>query len=196
MKNIAFFDFDGTITTKDTLLEFIKFAKGKRAFYIGMLLYNPWLVAFKLGLISNALAKEKILMHFFANMPTQQFSEHCKAFASQQIPELIRSKAMQEIILLKERGWEIVVVTASAENWVQHWCADWQLRCIGTRLCYEGERISGKIEGKNCHGEEKVNRIRNEYSLSAYHRIYCYGDTAGDLPMLALAHVQFFQPFS
>lgn len=35
MKQIVAFDFDGTITNRDTLLEFIKFAKGKTAFYLG-----------------------------------------------------------------------------------------------------------------------------------------------------------------
>ena len=37
-KGIAFFDFDGTITTKDTLLEFIKYSRGTMSFYWGFLL--------------------------------------------------------------------------------------------------------------------------------------------------------------
>lgn len=44
MKQIVAFDFDGTITNRDTLLEFIKFAKGKTAFYLGFLLHLPWLL--------------------------------------------------------------------------------------------------------------------------------------------------------
>ncbi len=65
---IAFFDFDGTITTKDTLLEIIKFQKGKRAFYIGFLLHGPWLLAYKLKLFPNDAVKQKILTYFFAGM--------------------------------------------------------------------------------------------------------------------------------
>lgn len=45
MKQIVAFDFDGTITNRDTLLEFIKFAKGKTAFYLGFLLHLPYEVS-------------------------------------------------------------------------------------------------------------------------------------------------------
>jgi hypothetical protein len=62
---LLFFDFDGTITTKDTLLEFIKFSKGKLNFLSGFLIYSPFLVAYKLGIISNQSAKEKVLATFF-----------------------------------------------------------------------------------------------------------------------------------
>ena len=36
MKKIYAFDFDGTLTTKDTLIEFIRFAKGTLAFGWGL----------------------------------------------------------------------------------------------------------------------------------------------------------------
>ena len=51
-KNIAVFDFDGTITNKDTLLYFILFTKGYWAFMVGFLLYSPLLIAFKLRSVS------------------------------------------------------------------------------------------------------------------------------------------------
>ena len=63
--NIAFFDFDGTVTTRDTLLEFIKFSKGRLNFFSGFFIYSPFLVALKLGIVSNQSAKEKVLQHFF-----------------------------------------------------------------------------------------------------------------------------------
>ena len=48
MKRVAVFDFDGTITRKDTLIEFIRFAKGSAALYWGLLLHLPWLILMKL----------------------------------------------------------------------------------------------------------------------------------------------------
>ena len=42
-KTIAVFDFDGTITTKDTLLYFILFTRGYWAFMMGFFLYSPLL---------------------------------------------------------------------------------------------------------------------------------------------------------
>lgn len=52
-KIVVAFDFDGTITTKDTLLEFIRFSKGAMAFFLGFLLHTPYLILFKLDLYQN-----------------------------------------------------------------------------------------------------------------------------------------------
>ena len=40
VKKVYAFDFDGTLTTKDTLLEFIRFARGNTAFLFGFLLFS------------------------------------------------------------------------------------------------------------------------------------------------------------
>lgn len=102
---------------------------------------------------------------------------------------------MHEIRKLKEAGAEVVVVSASPENWIIDWCKQMELKCIATRLQVLDKKITGKINGTNCHGEEKVRRIRELYDLTSYHSIYCYGDTSGDLPMLSLGTIRFFKPF-
>ena len=195
VSKIAFFDFDGTITYKDTLLEFIKFAKGDIAFWSGFLLYSPFIVSYKLGIISNQVAKEKILRHFFSNTSSEEFDSLCREFSEKKIPGLIREKAIREIYKLKEEGAEVVIVSASAENWVAKWSNAHGLSCIATRMECNNNFISGRISGKNCYGEEKVDRIKKEFDLSRYNKIYCYGDTEGDRPMLELGDVQFFKPF-
>ena len=194
-RKIAFLDFDGTITYKDTFLEFIRFVKGDLAFYMGFLLYSPAMVAFKLNIITNQKAKELIMRHFFAKMTRQEFDDHSERFAKEVIPSLIRDKALVEIEKLKEEGAKIVIVSASAENWVGKWSQALGLDYIATRLQCKNENISGKILGRNCYGEEKVERIKAEYDLSHFEKIYCYGDTEGDKPMLALAHIRFYKPF-
>ena len=47
MRKIYAFDFDGTLTTKDTLLEFFGFAKGSLGFWRGFLRYVHLLVLMK-----------------------------------------------------------------------------------------------------------------------------------------------------
>ena len=194
-KRIAFFDFDGTITTRDTLLEIIKYQKGTARFYLGFILNAPFLLLFKLGIISNQSAKERMLTHFFGKMSLPVFQEKCDAFAQEVIPTLVRPKAMAEIEKLKSLNAEIVIVSASAENWISEWCKKNKLQLAGTRLETNGVRLTGKIAGTNCHGKEKVRRIKERYDLSQYQEIYCYGDTNGDKPMLGLATIQFYAPF-
>lgn len=194
-KPIAFFDFDGTITTKDTLLEIIKYRHGTAKFYAGFLLHSPYLGMMKLGLLSNQAAKQKIWQWFFGGMKVEDFKNYCEQFAAEKLPSLIRPKALTEIAKLKQAGAEIVVVSASAEDWLRPWTDNLQLGLMGTRLEVVNGKVTGRINGTNCHGEEKVRRIREVYDLSQYKEIYCYGDTSGDKPMLALADHAFYQPF-
>jgi phosphatidylglycerophosphatase C len=194
-KLIAFFDFDGTITTKDTLLEFIKYSKGSWRFYAGIAFNAPVLLAYKLNIISNQRAKEIMLRHFFGGMNINKFNSGAAEFSTSIVPSLIRPKALVEIEKLRKMNAEIVVVSASPENWLSGWCANQGIRCIATGLVVKENLITGRILGINCHGEEKVSRILTQYDLSGYSNVYCYGDTNGDLPMLALGTYRFFKPF-
>jgi phosphatidylglycerophosphatase C len=201
-RTIAFFDFDGTITTKDTLLEFIRFSKGIPRFYLGFLLTSPWLVAYKIKLISNQRAKERVLRHFFSHTPLDQFEQNCEAFARKALPALLRPKALQEIERLKTAGATVVIVSASPENWIRSWSASVGTDLLATRLETAPDkdgskplRLTGKIFQANCHGEEKVRRIKEAYTLEDYQEIYTFGDTGGDRPMLKLGTVFFYRPF-
>lgn len=194
-KRIAFFDFDGTITTHDSLLEFIKFYKGNFRYYLGFAVNAFFIIAWKAGLISNQAAKEQVLTHFFKRTPEQIFQDRCDEFAAICIPRFVRSKAIQEIKRLKNAGAEVVVVSASAENWIAAWCRENGLQLLATKLTARNGMLTGKIDGCNCHGQEKVNRIESAFDLSGYDEIYCYGDTKGDKPMLGLATFSFYKPF-
>jgi len=194
-KNIALFDFDGTLTTKDTLLEFIKFSRGTNRFWTGFLLNSPYLVAYKLKLISNQTAKEKVLRFFFNQMPLNEFEAHCQRFASQVIPQLIRPRALDEIKKLQENDTKVIIVSASPENWVHKWSDAMGIQTIATRLTVQQGKLTGKIEGHNCHGKEKVRRIQENFKLANYDEIYAYGDSSGDKPMLAIATYSFMKPF-
>lgn len=194
-KKIAFFDFDGTITKKDTLLEFIKFSKGTLGFYLGFIINSPYFVAYKIKLISNQKAKEKILQFFFKGMPLERFRVLCDNFSQQVLPGLIRAKALEEIEKLKRESVSIVVVSASPENWIKKWADDNGIQTISTRLEIKDDKLTGKISGKNCHGEEKVIRIQESYMLSEYETILAYGDSSGDKHMIKLASLGYYKPF-
>lgn len=192
---IAFFDFDGTITTKDTLLEFIKYSKGNVRFYLGFLINSPYLVAFKLKLIPNQTAKEKVLQFFFKGTTEKVFQEKCDAFATQIVPTLLRPKALEEIEKFKAAGTPVVIVSASPENWISKWADSIGATLIATRLEVKNGVLTGKISGKNCYGQEKVRRINERYQLADYYPISAYGDSSGDKAMLAKATAPFYKPF-
>jgi phosphatidylglycerophosphatase C len=195
VKKIAFFDFDGTITSKDTLFELIKYQKGKASFYTGFLINSPVLAALKLKLVSNQFAKEKVLQYFFKGDELTSFQKACDLFTTERLPAVIRPGAMAEIAKLQDLGFEIAVVSASAENWIKKWSDKIGVQLIATRLESVNKQLTGKIKDKNCNGEEKAIKIRSAYDLSQYDEIYAYGDSSGDKAMLGLATKSFYKPF-
>ena len=192
---LVLFDFDGTITRKDTLLDFIKFYRGNASFYAGMLFLLPTLVALKLRLIPNWRAKERVLMYFIGGTAEKSFRQTCHTYARQRLPSLIKDSALQKIRAFQAQGADVYLVSASAEHWLTDWCQSNGLHLIATRLEVQAGVLTGKIAGKNCYGSEKAHRIRQEVDLSRYDTIYGYGDSRGDREMLQLAHIPHYRFF-
>lgn len=195
MPAIAFFDFDGTITTKDTMIELIKFHHGKLRFYAGFLLLSPWVMAMKSKIISHQKAKEKMLSLFFKGYREEVFSQICISFLQKKLPGLINKKALAKISEHKLNGDIVVVVSASATNWIKGWCDDHKIKCIATQMEIADRKITGKLAGINCNYNEKASRIIQEYTLADYETVYCYGDSDGDKAMLDLATQAFYRTF-
>lgn len=192
---LALFDFDGTISERDSLPDFIVFAVGRWRFVGGLFWLSPVLLAYLLKLIPNHRAKQKLLAHFFAGWSIQQFKQVASDYAVTRLPQIIRPKALKCIRQHLQSGDAVWVVSASPENWLQDWCQSLGIGLLATRLEVDGERLTGKFDGKNCHGEEKVARIKAQLSLESFSSIYAYGDSSGDLAMFKLADQHFYKPF-
>ena len=192
---LVLFDFDGTITTRDTLIEFVLFYHGRRRYLTGMLRLAPYLALFLFKLIPNWKAKQYFLSHYFKGVTITSFNERCYEFSTKTLPALIRPGAMEAIQQYRRENATIAVVTASAENWVKPWCDEQGILCLATRLEVEDGIVTGKLKGRNCYGDEKVCRIRDAFDLATFHEVVAYGDSAGDKEMLSLAHKQYYKPF-
>ena len=192
---IAFFDFDGTITSKDTLAEVLKFIKGKYNYYFGLLVLSPIIVSYKIGLLSNHRAKEILLSYFLKGMDAGKFNTLCREFTDKKLPHLLKKNALHEIRKHLQNRTPVIVISASPENWIFPWCSKFNIECIATKLEIKNGKLTGKIEGRNCSGLEKVKHIQTRYNLSDYKKIHAYGDSKDDLPMLNLATEKNYKPF-
>lgn len=192
---LALFDFDGTITTKDSLINFIRFVVGDVKFILGITLLSPMLTAYKLKLIPNYKAKQMMLSYFFKGMAEQQFQTMGQEYSLKHIDTILRPKAMEKIAWHKKQGHKIVVVSASIECWLKPWCDKNSLELIATKMEIKDSIVTGKLLTKNCYGIEKVNRVKAAYNLNDYNYIYAYGDSHGDRELLGLANESFYKPF-
>jgi phosphatidylglycerophosphatase C len=194
-KTLVLFDFDGTITTKDTLIELLIWYKGPVRFLLGLVVLSPILIQYFFRIIPNWKAKQLLLQWFLGGETLADFNTRCENFSSHILPSLIRPKASDAIQQYRQKKATIVVVSASAENWVGPWCKQNGLICLATQLEVNNDKITGSFLGRNCFGEEKANRIRQHFQLNDFEEIIAYGDSSGDLEMLALAHHKFYKPF-
>ena len=117
-KKIYCFDFDGTLTTSDTLLEFIRYAKGTGRFLMVFLMYSPLLVLMKLHLFPNWKAKQLIFAHLFAGMRIEKFDALCRDFA-EEYQHLLRPKGVTLVHEALVAGAQVFIVSASIDNWVR-----------------------------------------------------------------------------
>ena len=192
MKKIYAFDFDGTLTTKDTLLEFIRFAKGTLAFGLGFLRYAHLLVLMRLGGYPNWKAKQKVFAHFFKGMSIDDFDALCQEFAASS-KHLLRPKGIEAINKAQSEGSEVLIVSASIDNWVQPFFAN--VKVLGTQIEVVDDKLTGRFLTKNCYGQEKVNRILALYPNRQDYHLTAYGDSRGDKELLAWADESYFKPF-
>ena len=194
--NIAFFDFDGTITKKDSTAKFIRYFVGDIAFIKGVIILLPFIIAYKIKILSNNEIKKKLVTYFFKDIDIKNFTEKAREFSLNMIDPIIRKKALDRILWHKKNGDELVIVSASINLWLLPWCEKNNIRLIATELEVINNRITGNLISNNCYGPEKVKRILESYNLSNYTSIYAYGNSRGDLEMLEIATEKFYKPFT
>lgn len=194
-KRIAFFDFDGTITSSDSLLKFIRFFVKNKKFLMGLIALSPTLILYKLKLIPNNKAKEKLLSWYFKGIEEEKFKKVANEYSLNNINKILRVKAIEKLNWHKLQGDKIVIVSASIDCWLRPWCEKNGYELLATKLEYKNNVVSGRFLTKNCYGKEKVNRIKEQYNLNDFEYIYAYGDSRGDKEMLELANESYYKVF-
>lgn len=193
--NIAFFDFDGTITNKDSLFVFLKLFVGKKRFYLGMLKNMHYLLGYLLGCVSNTKAKEKIVACFLKGINEEELLQRSQAML-ESFEKIIRQEALSRIRWHQNHGDRVVIVSATFSCYLNPLAKKLGVKCIATELEVEDGVITGRFATPNCYGIEKVKRIKGQYNLDDYKKIYAYGDSNGDKEMLEIATQSFYRYFS
>lgn len=187
--NLALFDFDGTLTTKDSLEEFIIFAVGKRSYYFKLLFFSPVYLLYRLKLMDNSKAKEMLFRLYFKNIEESEFKEFATSFSKTQLDSIIRDSIYHKFSEHKEKGDRVIVVSASMKCWLEPWTQKESVELLSTELEFIDGYFSGYFKTPNCHGKEKLKRVEEIVDLSDYEKVYAYGDSSGDKEILAAADI-------
>jgi HAD superfamily hydrolase (TIGR01490 family) len=189
-RTLAVFDLDHTLTKRDTYVPYL----------LGFLWRNPramlrtwklpWAVArFKLGLGDNSQLKESFLAAFLAGTQLEKVGSWSALYVDRLLNVGIRAKAKETLFEHLNSGHETCLVTASPDLYVDLLATKLGVSSV---LCTATEHknriLSGKILGKNCHGEEKVRRLEAKLGIDrsgVY--VIAYADDVSDLPLLRWA---------
>ncbi|MEI2454915.1 HAD family hydrolase [Lysobacter firmicutimachus] len=191
--DLALFDFDGTITYDETFPGFVRATVGRRRLALGQVLMAPYGIGYKLGLMSGATVRRRIVAFGYRGRSEQAVREAGARYVREVVAQRLRPEALQRIAWHRERGDRVVVVTASLDLFVAPWCEDQGLELISSHLEAERGVLTGRYLGADCCGAEKARRVRERIDLSAYGTVYAYGDTVEDLALLTLAQRKYYR---
>jgi phosphatidylglycerophosphatase C len=189
------FDFDGTLTVRDSFTAFLRWRAGAKRYRAGTLRLAPAALAYLFhkdrGRIKAAATAE-----FLKGASRQELEADASAFAQAFSRQLLRPDAVAAWKRWRAQGARLAIVTASPDLVVAPFArglgAD---LLLGTKLEFDAQdRATGAFETPNCRGGEKLVRLREAFGPDV--RIAAaYGDTAGDREMLAAAETAGYRVF-
>jgi len=193
---VVAFDFDGTLTVKDSYTAFLKWRTPRGAWLLGGLRLVPAALSYLFhrdrGRIKAAATKV-----FLAGVSRERLEADAREFAGLHSRSLLRPDAVIAWKRWRKERVRLVIVTASPDLVVAPFArglgAD---DLLGTPLRFdERDRATGAFAAPNCRGPEKVVRLQAAYGPDLRVRA-AYGDTSGDTEMLGIAEEPYFKVFS
>ncbi len=191
--DLALFDFDGTITTRDTFTAFLRFSSSRFRRLTGGTLLAPLALGYKQGWIPGTRARPIAAYVALRGRRVPDLERLGRTFADEFISACLRPEAMEAIQFHKKRSDSIIVVSASLDVYLTPWCRSMGVQLISTELEHRNSRYTGWYIGSECSGAEKRSRILTACDLTSYQEIYAHGDTDEDYSMLSIATRRFLR---
>jgi len=192
-RNLALFDFDGTITYSDSFKPFLYYSSSRMRIVRGTVRLAPKIVGYKLGLVHASQMRQSGAAAAFRGRSEAEIRRLGAEYAKTVLPGVIRPQAVERIRWHQRRGDVCVVVSASLDVYVSAWARALELDVIATELEVAGGVLTGRYVGGDCTGTEKARRVQARYDLSRYPSVYAYGDTSEDEALLGLADKRYFR---
>lgn len=191
MTVIAAFDVDGTLTTRDSVVPFLgRFAR-RPSRWKGVIVALPGLVA-ALAKRDRDLLRERATAALLTGIEVADLEHEAAALAEIVIADRLRPDTTARLRWHVDQGHRVVLVSASYEVYLRHLVDHLGAEvALATRLQAVDGRLTGRLDGVNCRGPEKVARLDGWMTKQGLDRsdieLWAYGDSAGDAELLAEA---------
>jgi phosphatidylglycerophosphatase C len=186
---IAIFDFDETLTVKDSLIPFLCFLCGTWKTYLALFLLIPQFIKYLLNCATRQEMKEAILSKLIKGMDLSGVKEQGILFASKEIHKMLNPAMMARLRWHQAQGHLCYIASAGLELYIAPWGEQNQMVATLASKCAidSSGKLTGQLQGLNCWGPEKVRRLQQLLHQREHYVIYAYGDSKGDHDLLTYA---------
>lgn len=194
---VAAFDFDGTLTYRDSLLPFLHSIAGTKVTLINLFLEIPHLLQYFIGFKDRQGLKEAFLTRFLKNKKREELERHAKQFAQQQLSKMIRPEGLERLAWHRKEGHRCILISANLDLYLKPWA---ELNGFETAITSNVEfssegKLTGHLTGFNCRGPEKVRRLAELLGPRESYFLYAYGDSEGDRELLEFSDKPYYRRF-
>lgn len=183
---LVFFDLDGTITRRDTLVGYV----------FGLLLRRPWrlprllgvlpaLVRFTVGHADHGELKGSLIRWALGGLRRRDIETWTRAWVPRLVARGLFDDARRAIDAHRSQGDHLVLMSASVDLYVPAVGAALgfnEVICSAVR--WEGDRLVGTLAGPNCRDAEKLRHVQRVRARFADARSIAYGNSTPDLSHL------------
>lgn len=186
---LAVFDFDGTLTTADSLGAFLYRHLGMWRWIWALLRQSPVLLAYGLRLVPNHRAKAALLQQTLQGASCASLQSSAQYLVQRWLPRHLNTWALDELQAHQQAGHTCVLLSASPDIYLREVAQALEIpHLICTGLEVQEGRCTGRMSTPNCHGEEKWRRLQAWLAQQGRARetweLHAYGDTRGDWAVL------------
>lgn len=190
-KNLALFDFDGTLYKKDSFTGFIFYALSKRHIIKQGFKILPWIQAYYLKAYPAHAMRPKLFHAMFKNSHVDEID----AIAQEYVHHIHKNYNAELLARLHDHqalGDDVVLVSATVDIYLKYIAKNLGIDVICTKTEIIDQHYTGRYSSADCSAEQKAIRIVERYKLNQYQHIYAYGNSDEDLQMLHLAHYSYY----
>lgn len=194
---LSVFDFDGTLTRRDSFIPFLRFAFGTRAYAFRMVRIAPDAIRYLSKGMTRDELKAVLIASFLKGVNVEWVEQRASEFRKAYWSRLMRPAGLQSVAAEVGSGAQVTICSASPRLVLKPFADELGIKLIATELEVADGKLTGRISGSNCRCEAKVLRLEAVYGPLEKFRLRAWGDTRGDHELLAAAqepHWRHFHP--
>ncbi len=192
---LSVFDFDGTLTYRDSFVPFLLHAFGGRIFAAKMLRMALPSLSYLCGKLSRDELKATLISVFLTGTPVAWLEEQASAYCTAKWQRLMRPQGLAEVNAQLGQGAHVTLCSASPALVLKPFAARLGVQLIGTELEVVGGVLTGRMVGGNCRRKQKVARLKSVYGALELYNLRAWGDSTGDEHLLAAAQEPHWRAF-